>query len=70
MKRQIAAIIACLLVLWFPVQSAHAKDRLAMGYTSASGVFAGMWLAHELKIFDKYNKELETSGFYRQLWGK
>jgi len=26
-----------------------------MGYTSASGVFAGMWIAHELKLFDKYN---------------
>jgi ABC-type nitrate/sulfonate/bicarbonate transport system substrate-binding protein len=32
-----------------------AKDRLAMGYTSASGVFAGLWLAHEGKLFEKYD---------------
>ena len=55
MKRQIAAIFVCLLVLCFLIPSAHAKDRLAMGYTSASGVFAGLWIAHELKLFDKYN---------------
>jgi ABC-type nitrate/sulfonate/bicarbonate transport system substrate-binding protein len=37
------------------VQAADAKDRLAMGYTSASGVFAGLWIAQEAKIFEKYN---------------
>jgi len=55
MKRQIAAITVCLLVLCSPIPSARAKDRLAMGYTSASGVFAGLWIAHEAKLFDKYN---------------
>src|ERR671919_2694747 len=32
-----------------------AKDRLAMGYSSASGVFAGMWVAQEGRIFEKYD---------------
>jgi ABC-type nitrate/sulfonate/bicarbonate transport system substrate-binding protein len=34
---------------------ALAKDRLAHGYSSASGVFAGLWVAQERKIFDKYD---------------
>jgi ABC-type nitrate/sulfonate/bicarbonate transport system substrate-binding protein len=55
MKRQIAAITVCLLVLCSLIPSARAKDRLAMGYTSASGVFAGLWIAHESRLFDKYN---------------
>src|SRR2546429_6605684 len=32
-----------------------ARDRLAMGYSSASGVFAGMWVAQEGRIFAKYD---------------
>lgn len=32
-----------------------ARDRLAHGYTSASGVFAGLWVAQEGKIFEKYD---------------
>jgi NitT/TauT family transport system substrate-binding protein len=55
MKRQIAVITVCLLVLCSLIPSARAKDRLAIGYTSASGVFAGLWIAHEAKLFDKYN---------------
>src|SRR5712692_10983098 len=54
MKRQIAAVIVAAL-LGVSVQAADARDRLAMGYTSASGVFAGLWIAHEAKIFEKYN---------------
>jgi NitT/TauT family transport system substrate-binding protein len=54
MKRQLAAVIVAAL-LCVSVQATDAKDRLAMGYTSASGVFAGLWIAHEAKLFDKYN---------------
>jgi NitT/TauT family transport system substrate-binding protein len=54
MKRQIAVVIVAAL-LCVSVQATDAKDRLAMGYTSASGVFAGLWIAHEAKLFDKYN---------------
>jgi ABC-type nitrate/sulfonate/bicarbonate transport system substrate-binding protein len=32
-----------------------AKDRLAIGYSSASGVFAGLWIAQEGRIFEKYD---------------
>jgi len=54
MKRQIGVVIVAAL-LCVSVQATDAKDRLAMGYTSASGVFAGLWIAHEAKLFDKYN---------------
>src|SRR5262245_62614711 len=37
------------------VSSAGAKDRLAIGYSSASGVFAGLWVAQEGRIFEKYD---------------
>jgi NitT/TauT family transport system substrate-binding protein len=56
MKARIPLIIAALLLfscLWSP--AAQAKDRLAIGYSAASGVFAGMWIAQDAKLFDKYN---------------
>jgi len=34
---------------------AGARDRLALGYSSASGVFAGLWVAQEGKLFEKYD---------------
>jgi NitT/TauT family transport system substrate-binding protein len=34
---------------------AHARDRVANGYSSASGVFAALWVAQEGKIFEKYD---------------
>jgi NitT/TauT family transport system substrate-binding protein len=47
----------------FPVQ---AKDRLVIGYTAITGIKAGLWVAEEARIFDKYNIEthlvLITSG--------
>jgi NitT/TauT family transport system substrate-binding protein len=43
-----------------------AKDRLVIGYTAITGIKAGLWVAEEAKIFDKYNIEahlvLITSG--------
>ena len=32
-----------------------AKDQLALGYSSASGVFAGLWVAQEGGLFEKYD---------------
>jgi ABC-type nitrate/sulfonate/bicarbonate transport system substrate-binding protein len=32
-----------------------AKDRVAIGYSSASGVFAGLWVAQEGRLFEKYD---------------
>jgi NitT/TauT family transport system substrate-binding protein len=47
----------------FPVQ---AKDRLVIGYTAITGIKAGLWVAEEARIFDKYDIEthlvLITSG--------
>jgi len=55
MKRQIAALVVALFLSGSWITLSEAKDRLAIGYTSASGVFAGLWIAHEAKLFDKYN---------------
>ncbi len=55
MMKRIAANAAALLIFFCFSPSADAKDRLAVGYTSASGVFAGLWIAQEAKLFDKYN---------------
>ena len=45
---------------------AVARDKLAIGYTAITGIKAGLWVAEEAKIFDKYNIEtnliLITSG--------
>jgi NitT/TauT family transport system substrate-binding protein len=32
-----------------------ARDKLATGYTATSGVFAGLWVAQEGKLFEKYD---------------
>ncbi|HEY7321256.1 MAG TPA: ABC transporter substrate-binding protein [Candidatus Binatia bacterium] len=40
------------LAMLSPLQ---ARDRLAIGYSSASGVFAGLWVAQTGLLFEKYN---------------
>ena len=55
MKRWIALVFLAVLLTAVFTRPAMAKDRLAMGYTSASGVFAGLWVAHEGKFFEKYD---------------
>ncbi len=35
--------------------SIQARDRVVAGYTSASGVFAGLWVAQEGGLFQKYD---------------
>ncbi len=54
MKKWFAVAWGILLgvALISPVQ---AKDRLAIGYSSASGVFAGLWVAQEGRLFEKYD---------------
>lgn len=54
MKKSAAAICAAVILGWL-YSPALGKDRMAVGYTSASGVFAGLWIAQEAKLFDKYN---------------
>ena len=55
MKRRIFGIILGLLLVGGAVRPTDARDRLAAGYTSASGVFAGLWVAQEGKGFEKYD---------------
>ena len=54
MKQRIGIALNIVLAL-LVVSSGQAKDRLAIGYSSASGVFAGLWVAQEGKIFEKYD---------------
>src|SRR5215467_13972748 len=54
MKKVSAIIVGAFLIVALP-SPGHAKDRLAVGYSSASGVFAAMWVAQEGKIFEKYD---------------
>ena len=56
MKQRFGIVLNIVLVL-LVVSSAKAKDRLAIGYSSASGVFAGLWVAQEGRIFEKYDIE-------------
>ncbi len=49
-----AAVFSMMLMAVLPGLT-MARDRLAMGYSSASGVFAGMWVAQEGRIFAKYD---------------
>jgi ABC-type nitrate/sulfonate/bicarbonate transport system substrate-binding protein len=57
MKRFFVWVLCWTLLGWSVTGSAAAKDRLAVGYSSASGVFAGLWVAQEGKLFEKYDIE-------------
>jgi NitT/TauT family transport system substrate-binding protein len=48
-------LMAVLLLFGAIIEKAAARDRLAHGYSSASGVFAGLWVAQEGRIFEKYD---------------
>ena len=56
MKKQFGLVLSIVLVFVLAA-SAVAKDRLAIGYSSASGVFAGLWVAQEGRLFEKYDIE-------------
>ena len=66
MKRKLCACFAVLAFVGGLAMPAGAKDRLAIGYTAITGIKAGLWVAEEAKLFDKYNIEthviLITSG--------
>lgn len=55
MSKLLRTLIFGLIVMIALPSLTLAKDRLAMGYSSASGVFAGMWVAQEGKLFEKYD---------------
>jgi len=53
-KRILTVLLSFLMMAALPGLT-MARDRLAHGYSSASGVFAGLWVAQEGKIFEKYD---------------
>ena len=44
-----------IILVFLLIAPVGAKDRLAIGYSSTSGVFAGLWVAQEGRIFEKYD---------------
>src|SRR5262245_10814538 len=55
MKRLFFYLVCWTLAGCFIAFKGYARDRLAHGYSSASGVFAGLWVAQEGKLFEKYD---------------
>ncbi len=49
-----AVLLSLLSIAALPGVGA-AKDQLPLGYSSASGVFAGLWVAQEGGLFEKYD---------------
>jgi len=54
-NKRIQIVVVSLILITALPNLAMARDRLAHGYSSASGVFAGLWVAQEAKIFEKYD---------------
>jgi NitT/TauT family transport system substrate-binding protein len=55
MNKIIQAVVSGLILMTALAGLTHAKDRLDIGYSSTSGVFAGLWVAQEGRIFEKYD---------------
>jgi NitT/TauT family transport system substrate-binding protein len=55
MTRRIVVMVLSLLLLAVWPRPGVARDKLAIGYTATSGVFAGLWVAQEGKLFEKYD---------------
>ncbi|MBI3079417.1 MAG: ABC transporter substrate-binding protein [Deltaproteobacteria bacterium] len=54
MSRRRVAMLLALLVVFGTYLPARGADRLTIGYTAISGVFAGLWVADHAGIFEKY----------------
>ena len=70
------ALVCTVVVCIASVNAASARDNLPIGYTAITGIKAGLWVAEEAGIFEKYNIQphliLITSGskrWSRQCWG-
>jgi NitT/TauT family transport system substrate-binding protein len=55
MIRRIGVMVLGLFALAMSPGAGIARDKLATGYTATSGVFAGLWVAQEAKLFEKYD---------------
>jgi NitT/TauT family transport system substrate-binding protein len=50
-----SGFVLAIALIFVVMGSSEARDRLPIGYSSASGVFAGIWVAQEGKLFEKYD---------------
>ena len=52
----IRTILSCLVSLWLLAVSpaGGASQKMAIGYTAITGIKAGLWVAEEARIFEKY----------------
>src|SRR3990172_1716324 len=57
MKKSGFYSMIALLAILMATADARARDQLATGYTATSGIFAGLWVAQEAKLFEKYDIE-------------
>jgi NitT/TauT family transport system substrate-binding protein len=55
MKFSLVGVFVLLFLIGFLSSRSHAKDRLVIGYTAITGIKAGLWVAEDAGIFDKYN---------------
>ena len=66
MIRIICALVCSVVVFIASGRTASARDNLPIGYTAITGIKAGLWVAEEAGIFEKYNIQphliLITSG--------
>ena len=66
MIRIICALVCSVVVFIASGRTASARDNLPIGYTAITGIKAGLWVAEEAGIFEKYNIQphliLNTSG--------
>jgi len=54
MRTSVVGILLVVAALWVPL-GAFARDQLATGYSATSGIFAGLWVAQEARLFEKYD---------------
>ena len=66
MIKTMYALLCAVLVCIASVNAVSAKDNRPIGYTAITGIKAGLWVAEEAGIFEKYNIQphliLITSG--------
>lgn len=58
MRKVILPFFLWMWVFAFPI-SLQAKDKLVVGYTAITGIKAGLWIAVEGRIFEKYGLDVD-----------
>ena len=66
MRRRFISLVLAIFLSASLVSTGLAKDNLPIGYTAITGIKAGLWVAEEAGVFEKYNIQphliLITSG--------